>query len=85
MLGLYVAHDTLFFSATMNHVKYPCALIHWHMIVGDSPDGNTGMWVVEPDILDNGQPQTVVIHLDTIVHLAHLLPIYRDRPAPRGV
>ena len=85
MLGLNIACTRLFFSATMNHVKYPCTLIHWYTIVGDSPDDNTGMWVVEPDILDNGQPQTVVIHLDTIVQLAHLLPIYRDRPAPKGV
>ena len=85
MLGLNVARARLFFSVTMNHVKYPCALVHWYTIVGDSPDDNTGMWVVEPDILDNGQPRTAVIHLDTIVRLAHLLPIYRDRPAPKGV
>ena len=54
MLGLNVACARLFFSVTMNHVKYPCALVHWYMIGGDSPDDNTGMWVVEPDILDNG-------------------------------
>ena len=85
MLGLNVARARLFFSVTMNHVKYPCALVHWYTIVGDSSDDNTSMWVVEPDILDNGQPRTAVIHLDTIVQLAHLLPIYRDRPAPKGV
>ena len=77
MLGLNVARARLFFSVTMNHVKYPCALIHWYTIVGDSSDDNTGMWVVEPDILDNGQPWTSVIHLDTIEWLAHILPIYR--------
>ena len=79
MCGINVAHAKLFFSVTMNRIKYPCALIHWYSLVGDSPDKNMGMWVVEPDILDNGQPQTAVIHLDTIVHLAHLLPIYRER------
>ena len=42
------------------------------------------MWIVEPDIVD-GKPQTVVIHLDTILCLAHLLPIYCDKPAPRDV
>ena len=56
----------------MNCVKYPCALVHWYSLVGDSSDKNMGMWVIKLDILDNGQPQTVVIHLDTIVHLAHL-------------
>ena len=79
MCGMNVAHAKLFFSVTMNRIKYPCALIHWYSLVGDSPDKNMGMWVVEPDILDNGQPQTAVIHLDTIVCLAHLLPIYRER------
>ena len=44
-------------------------------------DKNTGMWVVEPDILDDRRPQTAVIHLDTIVHLAHLLPIYEEERA----
>ena len=43
------------------------------------------MWVVEPDVLDDGTPWTSVIHLDTVVCLAHLLPIYGDKPAPRGV
>ena len=32
-----------------------------------------------------GKPQTLVIHLDSIVHLAHLLPICGDKWAPRGI
>ena len=44
-----------------------------------------GIWVVEPDVLDNGQPWTAMIHLDTIVCLSHLLPIYRDKQAPRSM
>ena len=40
------------------------------------------MWIFEPDVLDNGQPQTAMIHLDTIVHLSHLLAIYRDIYTP---
>ena len=43
------------------------------------------MWTVEPDTLDNGKPQTAIIHLDTVVRLAHLLPIYGEERAPRGV
>ena len=34
-------------------------------------DENTGMWGVEPDILDDRRPQTAAIHLDMIVCLAH--------------
>ena len=48
-------------------------------------DENMGMWVIEPDILDDGRPQAAVIHLDTIVCLVHLLPIYGEEQAPRGV
>ena len=59
----------------MNHVKYHCALVHWYSILRDSLDGCTGMWIVEPDILDDGQPWTAIIHLDSVVYLAHLLPI----------
>ena len=84
MLGLNVARAKLFFSVTVNRKKYPCALVHWYSLVGDSFNENTGMWVVEPDIVD-GKPRTAVIHLDTILCLAHLLPIYLDKPAPRDV
>ena len=38
---LNVACTRLFFSVTMNHVKYPCTLVHWYTIVRDSPDDNT--------------------------------------------
>ena len=67
MCGLSVAQAKLFFTVTMNHVKYSCALVHWYSIIGDFPDECTGMWVVEPDILDDVTPQTAVIHLDSIV------------------
>ena len=59
----------------MNQVKYHCTQVHWYSL-GNSPDKCTGMWVVEPDILDDGLPWTAVIQLDTVVCLAHLLPIY---------
>ena len=73
MHGLNVACTRLFFSVTMNRVKFPCALVHWFSRVGDFPDKNMGMWVVEPDVWDNGQPWTAMIHLNTIVRLSHLL------------
>ena len=85
MHGLSVAWAKLFFAVAMNRAKYSCAQVHWYSLIGDSPDECTGMWVVEPDILDDGTPQTAVIHLDSIVWLAHLLPIYGEEQAPRGV
>ena len=85
MHGLSVAWAKLFFAAMVNRVKYSCALVYWYSVIGDSPDECTGMWVVRPNILDDGTPQTAVIHLDLIVRLAHLLPIYVEERAPRGL
>ena len=40
MRRLNVACTRLFFTVTMNRVKYPCALVHWFSRVGDFPDEN---------------------------------------------
>jgi hypothetical protein len=34
------------------------------------------MWMVEPDLNRNGQHVTTIVHIDTAVHGAHLLPVY---------
>jgi hypothetical protein len=44
--------------------------------VGNLPDNNTGMWVVEPDVLGNGKAFTLIIHLDTIVQASHLILVF---------
>jgi hypothetical protein len=80
MAGLDIAHVRLFFSCTFNGVKYPCALVDWFSHVGQSADSGTGMWVVEPDVTDDGAPLTSVIHLDTIIWAAHLLPVFKNEP-----
>jgi hypothetical protein len=82
MLGLDVARVKLFFSIShreaKSRVKYPCTLVHWFCRVGNSPDDNTGMWVVEKmDTLnDGGESPTAILHLDTIVCAAHLMPVF---------
>src|SRR6266571_4577428 len=40
------------------------------------PSNNTGMWVVEPEVLDNSETLTSIIHLDTIVRASHFLPVF---------
>lgn len=74
--GLYVARVRLFFSFTHKNKCYPCALVEWFLTVGDQPDDLTGLWIVEPDIDDVGRRVTSVIHLDSIVRAAHLLPVF---------
>ena len=67
MRGLKITRVCLFFSFSHDTIEYSCALVHWFSCVGDSPDEHTGMWVVEPDTLDDGEPFASIIHLDTIV------------------
>lgn len=76
MRGLDIARVRLFFSFSYEGVKYPCALVHWFSRVDDSPDDYTGMWVVEPEISNDGEPLASIIHLDTIVRASHLLPVF---------
>jgi hypothetical protein len=77
MLGLDIARVRLFFSFSHDGVQYPCALVRWFSRMGDSPNSNTGMWTVEPDTLDDdGEILTSIIHLDTIVRAAQLLPVF---------
>ena len=41
--------------------------MHLFSRVGDLPDVHTGMWVVKPDMSDDGENLITIIHLDTIV------------------
>ena len=83
MQGLDVARVRLFFSFTYEGIKYPCALIHWFSRVSESPDdSDMGMWVVEPDILEDGEHHAAVIHLDSIFRAAHLIPVYGEEFVP---
>ncbi|KAG2158743.1 uncharacterized protein EDB93DRAFT_1237966 [Suillus bovinus] len=63
-----IARVLCFFSFKYKFILYECAIIHWFDVIGDAPDEDTGMWVV--------QPSFDVIHIDTIYRAAHLLPLY---------
>lgn len=76
--GLHVARVLLFFSFNYESIQYPCAVVHWYKRSGDTVDTLTGMWALEP------RPHDVsIIHIDTILRGAHLLPIFGDaEPVP---
>lgn len=85
MLGLEVARVRQFFSFTYRGKFYPCALVHWFSCVGDEPDEDTGMWVVERDLESDGAPSADVVHLDTLVRATHLIAVYGETWVPRGI
>ena len=83
--GLHAAQICLFFSFKHDCKTYPCALVQWFSPIGDEPCEDTGMWIVEPDWDCNGQRLTSIIHIDTAVCSAHLLPVYGSAFIPHGL
>ncbi|KAF7299534.1 hypothetical protein MIND_00903800 [Mycena indigotica] len=83
--GFHVARVRLFFSFKYNNITYPCALVHWFSILGDSPEEDTGMWVVTPDWVHGQygvQPDMAVIHLDSMLRGVHLIPVFGESYVP---
>ena len=81
MNGLLVARVLLFFSFMIDEELHQCALVHWFSTLGNQPDPDNGMWVVVPKAA--GQSRSVsVVHIDSIVRAAHLLPIFDKEPIP---
>ena len=75
MRGLLVAQVYLFFRFSYAGVEYPCALVHWYNKVGTSPDSSNRLWVVEPEYTAGRRHRGMgIIHLDSIIRGAHLLP-----------
>ncbi|KAG2107503.1 uncharacterized protein F5147DRAFT_577773 [Suillus discolor] len=71
------------FSFTFRGVLYPCALIRWFSTIGDRPCPETGMWMVEPELdADSGERLVSVVHLETIMRPAHLIPVYGSHLLP---
>ncbi|KAF7334105.1 hypothetical protein MVEN_02316300 [Mycena venus] len=81
MSGLVIGRAMLFFSFTFGGKEYQCALVHWIVPVGDTPDPDTGMWVVEPEYA-GGSPVLEVINVDAIARGCHLIGIYGTAALP---
>ncbi|KAJ7855718.1 hypothetical protein B0H14DRAFT_3645261 [Mycena olivaceomarginata] len=81
--GMSVARIRLFFSFTHDGIDYPCALVDWFKKVGRSPDFETGMWIVEPE-MKGCVRLTTIVHIDTLLRGAHLIPAYGSGYIPTG-
>lgn len=80
--GMSVCRIRLLFSFEHDNVHYPCALVDEFVTRGNAPDQTMGMWVVQPDVYEDGDPITTVIRLDSIFRAAHLMPVYGHDPVP---
>jgi len=75
MKGLTPVRVILLFSFIHQHKTYPCALVEWFKKYGSHPDKETGMWKVRPHFIGRRR-LTTVIHLDSLLRGAHLLPVF---------
>ncbi|KAG1856432.1 hypothetical protein F4604DRAFT_1883125 [Suillus subluteus] len=83
--GLEVARVRAFFSFKYGGEIFPCAIVRWFDVIGDSPDEDTGMWMVHPAYGANRAPLHSIVHVETIYRAAHLIPIYGTRFFPPNV
>ncbi|TFK78271.1 hypothetical protein K466DRAFT_507546 [Polyporus arcularius HHB13444] len=86
--GLHAACVHVLFSFEFQGHAYECALVSWYSPVGDRPDADTGMWMVEPDVEVQGRRRQLrlqVISLKTIVRAAHLIGVAGQSFLPLGV
>jgi hypothetical protein len=74
--GLHAVQVRLFFSFKHNQKRYPCAMVQWFAPIGNHPCKDTGMWMVEPNLDHDGERVTTIVHLDSIVRGAHLIPVF---------
>jgi hypothetical protein len=81
MNGLNIGRVLLFFSFEFADRVYKCAFVHWIVPVGDSPDPDTGMWVVKPEYVGRS-PALEVISVDSIAHACHLIGVYGTSALP---
>ena len=81
MSGLRVVRVKMFFSFTYNDTSYPCELVEWFQWIGGFPDPKTRMWKVKPKYSGNDKDISV-LHLDTFLCGAHLLPVFGSDPLP---
>ncbi|KAH9944801.1 hypothetical protein B0H21DRAFT_862719 [Amylocystis lapponica] len=82
--GLHVGRVRLFMLLRHRAISYPCALIEWFVPISQEPDPNTGMWIVEPEFDADGSRTSDVIHVDSIMRNAHLIPVFGDNFLPHG-
>ncbi|KAJ7064481.1 hypothetical protein C8F01DRAFT_1209068 [Mycena amicta] len=70
-------------AARHNRKVVPCALVTWFSAIGERPCDDVGMWMVEPDLDGRGHRVLDIIHIDSIVRGAHLIPVFGDDLLPR--
>lgn len=85
MRNLQVVRARLFFRFGYRNKLYSCALVHWFRTLGNEPDGDTGMWKIEPIFDGEGKPRTTVVAVRDLVRAAHILPVFDSTFVEEGL
>ncbi|KAJ7884750.1 hypothetical protein B0H14DRAFT_3128302 [Mycena olivaceomarginata] len=81
MRGIVIGRVLLFFSFVFADRSFECALVNWFVPVGNAPDPDTGMWVVELERY-RGVPTVAIVPVDSIARGAHLIGVYGTAALP---
>ena len=73
-----------FFSYNEGDVVHECTLVEWFILDQPEPDEITGMWIVRPDLYEDGTRVTDIISIESIARACHLSPMYGTTPLPHG-
>jgi hypothetical protein len=82
MHGLDIARVQLLLLIPYGETLHLCALVQWYSCLHDEPNEDTGMWIVAPDCYGDGTPFETIIHLDCVLHAAHLIGVYGEDFVP---
>jgi hypothetical protein len=81
MEGMEIGWVLLFFLFDYHQKSHSCALINW-FVHDNECDLDMGMWTVQLECDQKGEPSVQVIPLETIACGAHLLPVYGSTRLP---
>ncbi|KAJ7091823.1 hypothetical protein C8R44DRAFT_891380 [Mycena epipterygia] len=80
MRGIVIGRVQLF-SFTFVDKLFECALVNWLVPVGNAPDPDTAMWVVELEC-ERGVLTLAIINADAIARVSHLIGVYGSGALP---
>ncbi len=83
--SLLVAQLRFLFSFSIAGTRHEVALVEWFTYIGNSPDEDTGMWVVEREKWDDGSPLMDFIYVHMILWNCHLIPMYGSEVLSRNI
>ena len=82
MQGMTVGRVMGLMAIQHNGTRYPSALIDWYEKVSEVPSNVTGMYEIQPELDENGQQVTSIVHIDAIFRAVNLSPVFRGTTIP---